>query len=82
MPCFIRPIILSQLLRGCANDVPSPGITVPTTIMGTNTSGVWPTSVPVKPDGATPTMVKGREFSRMDAPIAVGWPPYRRIQKP
>ncbi len=53
-----------------------------TSIIGTNTSGDSPISVPVNPAGVTPTTVNGRELRRIEAPIAVCWPPNCRSQKP
>ena len=42
-----------------------PGISVGCIVIGANTSTDWPTSVPLKPAGATPTIVNGWALSRM-----------------
>jgi hypothetical protein len=72
----------SHWLRGSESAVPSPGISVGCIIIGANTSTECPTSVPVKPAGATPTIVNGFALSIIDEPITPGSPPNRRIQNP
>jgi hypothetical protein len=75
-------MIRSHWLRGSVSAVPRPGISACCIVIGANTSTDCPTSVPLKPAGATPTIVNGVPLRRMREPTALGSPPNWRIQKP